>query len=278
MSTNDEKKFIKCVNYDGEKYKIPYIILEKLGKCMDWHFISNTVTEDTCTPEFYKKFSKYLNWQNGKFLKYVDENDIDINDKNLGISTLLRLKGENLSEDFCNMLLESKNYYLNDILTYRLKLSNEFIERVLKDQTKMNSNIVGWIIKYQKVTKEQYEKYNYLFDENDKFKILCNANNDFSIEFLTEEFSKLDINGQYFRRETTLRYLAHVNISNNALSLLHDKINLTNLLKFVCITSDIIEKLVPYNKKKIFNILMKEDTSNMNSENLEKLNKILASS
>jgi len=272
--------------------RISFEDLHKYKDCIDWSFISNYITEETCTKKFYDEFIDYLCWRGSYvFLSYVSEEDLVVNfDRIYNLSNLFYNK-RNYSEEFCEKCLnyilekdESKNKEyvygtygymssLNGILRTNTNISFDFLEKYLlniiikPDTNKHFSNYYydacNNLVKYQKLTEEQYLKYikpekladRRYFEKFDRFIALSNVRNNFSKEFIKENRENLNTK-EFFKTNQVNEYLAINEISKNALEFFKSKIDFVKLINY-CASIEKIAYMYPTCKKEFFDIYMK---------------------
>jgi len=273
--TKTKNSFTRDENYELDR--ISFKDLERHTNCIDWFHISGFITKETCTEDFYTKFSKYLNWKNGKFLEYVSEEYLLLKLSEIEIASLF--SGRKFSEDFCVKAINSEfaNEFsfryrrLLECIIVTQKLSTEFFNKYILSifDIKPEKNTYNWEIEstknyiadlspyYQKFTDEQFLKYvdgNKYFKKFNRFVILSSENNNFSKEFIKAH--KKDLNEKSFlTTKQVTNYLSNHKISKNALEIFKDRIDWIALINKAEIKD--IEYMFPLCKKEFFNVFIK---------------------
>ena len=287
-----------CSDKEPEIKTISFEHLKQHSACIDWQLISDNVTEETCTKEFYDIFNDYLQWNNSNFIAYVDEKDLYDNDRieKISLYHLFRAKPD-LSEKFCRYVIELYNknngcryHYYNtayrEILTHNINLSTEFIEetfkKLLTDEVPSyeKESYVNVLARNQKITEEQYSDYvecrelRGYFRKFIKFIVLSNPKNNYSIDFIKSH--RLDMNQRaFFNTEQVMEFISKNPISKNALEVFKTKINYIDLLNTHALGEEILDNMVSVCKKELFDTLIKNGDQLHNDNNLNYLKSIL---
>jgi len=272
----DEDDFTRDITYTTDK--ISFNDLEKHKNCIDWRYISGNITEETCTEEFYKKFSKHLNWYDGKFLNYVSEDYLFEMRSAINISTLFA-KNRQFSEEFISKFIgtiDTENHKfrcaITDVINYQKDLSTEFLDKTiftLFDKTENKDNyyyrdytlcsIGDNLTLSQKITKEQFLnyviKYPDYFKKFSRFIALVNPKNEFDGEFIKSNkkgFNEKD----FLQTKQVTRYLANNRISEEALKIFKSKLDWVGIINR-CENTNAIEYMIPICKKELFDVFIK---------------------
>jgi len=273
--------------------------LERHKNCINWEYISNNITKETCTEEFYTRFSDYLNWHRGNFLEYVSEEHLLKKFRIISKDFLFSIKRD-LSEDFCIKCLhdyKNYNYDYTSILRCIVKniknLSNEFIEKYILDRIqKAKAKDTGYseislcrglaneLAFNQKITEEQFLMYvddsnNEFFTKFLRFVILTKSSNNFSKDFIKSHRKNLN-EKSFLETKQVIEYLTTHKMSNGALEVFKNKMDWIGLINRFNLDVNHLEYMIPICKKELFDLFIKHSDKIKNEKRLNELGKLLS--
>jgi len=292
--SNEDTVVYKAINDT-----ITFEELERHKNCINWNYISNSITKEACTRDFYTKFDKHLNWRTGNFLTYVDEDYLLKKIYNID-KFFLFANRKNVSEDFCIKVLKQfedmiyeYNGIIKHIVSYVKNLSNDFIEKYVLDKiqeakskdtcyTEISAchTLAQEVAFKHRITEEQFLKYvndnnNEYFTKFLRFVILTQSFNNFSKEFIKS--NKRNLNEKSFLDTNQVRdYLAEYTLSNNALEIFKSRINYIDLLNKYNLDVKHLEYMVPICKKELFDLFIKHSDKVKSDKKLSELGKLLS--
>jgi len=303
------KKFIKYYKkefdnngnlIDTKEVKLSFDNMIKHSNCFDWYYLSNNITEDTCTRDFITTFGEHLKWYNGNFLMYVPDDIILKNMNRIDKGSIFSRR--QFSEEFCSKILDdilnTSPKYANDMyftnlkymIKYQKNLSNDFLQKYLF--TKITTDKVKGIIpdyrvgelmrnlaEYFPLTEEQYliyivktSKYTTKFS---RFTALVNADSNYSLDFIKNHRKGLNEKA-FLNTDQVKYYLSHNKISENALTVFKQRINWIDLINSHETKAEVLEYMGKHCKKEIFDTIMKHSDKLNNKKNLEIVNRSIS--